>query len=257
MKKLKVILACLLAGHTIASPAQSELLQAMVGNWQFTASNNGVEVAPGIYSAGTDQFAFTAAISDDGQSLDCHADCLYRSRQGNEYPADWRLLVEEDGEGKHRIGWVLTKEKAAFTKEFEEPKESYLENGFFYWGTGAEEHHYIFLLAENADATDYVAPVFWSEWSSADTKEYSLMSTEYNSQKLYARVAANEPYANSIGCIEIWASVKLQRGITAGIDNVNAGQNAADVKIINLQGIRTSGLQKGFNIVNGRKVVVR
>ena len=253
----RIIIACLLACYTISSSAQSDLLQTMIGNWQFTASNNGKEVAPGVYSAGTDQFAFTATIADDGKSLNCHADCLYKSRQDIEYPADWRIVVEENGEGQHRIGWVLSMDQPAFTKEFDEPKTSYLENGFFYWGNGSEAHHYIYLLTENEDASAYVAPIFWSSWSSADTKEYALSSPDYNAQKLYARVAASMPYANSIGCIEIWASVKLQRGITAGIANVNADLNVRNGAIYNLQGIRLNQLQRGLNIVNGKKVIVK
>jgi len=226
----------------------------MAGNWQFTASNNGKEVAPGIYSAGTDQFSFTATAAADGQSLDCHADCLYKSKQGNEYPADWRLVVEENAEGQHRIGWVLTKEQPAFTREFEEPQDSYLENGFFYWGSGSEAHHYIYLLTENEDASAYVATTFWSDWSSADTQEYSIRSTEYNAQKLYAIVAAAKPYANSIGYLEIWASIKLKRGSAAGISGVRANNNEHAV-IYSLQGVRRSQLQRGLNIVNGRKVI--
>ena len=43
----------------------------------------------------------------------------------------------------------------------------------------------------------------------------------------------------------------------SGIQKVNAEQNAADVKIFNLQGVRQNMLQRGINIVNGRKVVVK
>lgn len=247
-------MACLLAWHTFSSSAQSNLLQTMVGNWQFTASNNGKEVAPGIYSAGTDLFTFTATVADDGKSLNCHADCLYKSKQNIEYPADWRMVVEENSEGQYRIGWVLSMDQPAFTKEFDEPKESYLENGFFYWGNGSEAHHYIYLLTENEDASAYVAPIFWSTWSSNDTKEYTLSNPDYNSQKLYARVAASKPYANSIGCIEIWASVKLQRNVSTGIANVNAA-DTNNVAIYNLQGVRQNQLQRGLNIANGKKVV--
>ena len=110
-------------------------------------------------------------------------------------------------------------------------------------------------MAENEDASAYVAPVFWSAWSSADTQEYSLSSPEYNAQKLYARVAASIPYANSIGCIEIWASVKLKRVTSAGITIVNSDSNADGVVVYDLLGVRQNGLKKGLNIVDGRKVV--
>lgn len=250
------MLACLLAGHISTSPAQSQLLQAMAGNWQFTASNNGREVAPGIYSAGTDQFAFTATVGADGKSLDCHADCLYRSSQGIDYPADWRIVVEENGSGQHRIGWVLSMDCPAFTKEFDEPQGSYLENGFYYWGNGTEAHHYIYLLTENEDASAYVATTFWSAWSSADVDMYNLSSLEFNAQKLYARVAADMPYGNSIGCIEIWASIKLSRGAAAGLSAISTAA-AARPAAYTLQGTRRRSLQRGLNIVNGRKVVVK
>ena len=257
MKFGKIILACLMAGHISTSSAQSQLLQTMAGNWQFTASNNGKEVAPGVYSAGTDQFSFTATVAADGKSLNCHADCLYQSKQGNEYPADWRIVVEENTEGQHRIGWILTKEQPAFTKEFEEPKDCYLENGFFYWGNGSEANHYIFLLTENEDASAYVATTFWSDWSNVTTTEYALSSTEYNAHKLYAIVASAIPYANSIGYLAIWASIKLKRSNTNGIQKVNTDINAENMVIYNLQGVRMNQLQKGINIVNGRKVVVK
>ncbi len=44
---------------------------------------------------------------------------------------------------------------------------------------------------------------------------------------------------------------------STGIRDVEAEVNAADVKMYNLQGVRTSRLQKGLNIINGKKVVVK
>ena len=44
---------------------------------------------------------------------------------------------------------------------------------------------------------------------------------------------------------------------TDGIQDINAELNVTDVKIYNLQGVRLNSLQKGLNIVNGRKVVIR
>lgn len=227
----------------------------MAGEWKFTASNNGTEVAPGIYSAGTDEFTFTATVANDGQSLNCHAGCLYKSKQNIEYPADWQLLIEENN-GQHRIGWVLSNEQPAFTKEFDEPKDSYLENGFWYWGSGTEEHHYIYLLTDNEDASAYAAPVFWSGWTSTEGGVYSLSSAEYNSQKLYAIVAAAIPYGSSIGYAEIWSSVKLQKTTGSGIASITADEEESRV-IYNLQGARLNSLQRGLNIVNGRKFVAK
>ena len=74
-RKLPLLLFCLLACHANLTSAQS-LAHQLAGNWQFVASNNGVEVAPGIYSAGTDVIDFTATASADGSYLQCHTDCL-------------------------------------------------------------------------------------------------------------------------------------------------------------------------------------
>ena len=46
-------------------------------------------------------------------------------------------------------------------------------------------------------------------------------------------------------------------GVVNGIKTVNSVAEAADVQIYNLQGVRLSQLQRGLNIVNGRKVVVK
>lgn len=236
-------------------PAQG-LLQQLAGNWTFTASNNG-KVVNGVYSAGTDQFSFTATANDDGQSLDCHADCLYKSVTGTEYPADWRMVVEENMEGKHRVGWVLTKEQPTFSKEFHEPQSSYLDDGWWYFGTGSEEHHYIYLLTENEDMTAYVATTFWSEWSPAGTMDYSLKSPEHNSQKLYAFVSGSIPYSATIGAIEIWASPKLKKSEAgSGIRTIDTSQSTDQTPFYDLQGRRLGTQpQKGLYINNRKKYV--
>ena len=226
----------------------------MAGNWQFTASNNGKKGASGIYTAGTDQFSFTATVAADGKSLNCHSDCLYKSKQGYEYPADWLIVTEENDAGQHRIGWVLSNDQPAFTREFQEPSDSYLEDGFFYWGNGSESHHYIYLLTDNEDASAHVATTFWSDWSSQSTVDYSLKSTRYNAQKLYAIVASAIPYANSIGYLEIWASIKLTRLDTVGIHTLTHDVYNSHA-VYSLQGVRLNQPQHGLNIVNGRKVV--
>ena len=46
-------------------------------------------------------------------------------------------------------------------------------------------------------------------------------------------------------------------GTSTGIQDINADVNADDVKIYNLQGVRLNSLQKGVNIVNGKKIVVK
>lgn len=244
----------------VCSHAQT-LAEQLAGNWTFKAANNG-KIVNGVYSAGIDEFAFIATVASDGQSLDCHADCLYKSVTNVEYPADWRIVVEEDGAGNHRLGWVLSKDTPAFTKEFDEPATSYADDGFMYWGSGSEAHHYIYLLAENADASALVATTFWSAWSSDETTEYSLKSTEHNSQKLYAVVAAAIPCANTIGYAEIWASPKIIR--TTGTNGVSTISNIQHPSpntqhpIYDLQGRRlTKYPSKGLYIQNGKKYFVK
>ncbi len=255
------LLALSLLTITTATPvnAQSPFVQSLAGQWQFTASNNGKEIAPGVYSAGEDTINFTAAIGDDGKSLNCHADCMYKSVTGNEYPADWKVLVEENDQEQYRLGWVLTIEQPAFNKEFLEAKESFLENGFWYWGTdAASTHRYIYLLTENEDASAHVATTFWSDWSDRGSKEYSLMSTEYNSQKFYAIVAASIPFANSVGYIEIWASPKLQQINSTGIHGISNNDERTSTECYDLTGRRLRDQpHRGMYICNGKKYIQR
>jgi hypothetical protein len=42
-----------------------------------------------------------------------------------------------------------------------------------------------------------------------------------------------------------------------GIQNVNSNINATDVQIYNLQGVRMNKVQRGLNIVNGKKFFVK
>lgn len=253
-RKISLFLFCLLACHANLTSAQT-LAEQLAGNWQYTASNNGVEVAPGIYSAGTDVIDFTATASSDGTYLQCHTDCLY-NRTGTTYPADWRILVEEDGNGKYRLGWVLDANQPISSKEFLEPRENYLENGFWYWGGTTDGHRYIYLLAENADASAIIGMTFWSAWSTEATTEYSLSNEENQSRKMYAVVSENIPYSGNVGWIEIWGSPKIQRlpsgtGIK-GLPSSNANQHSSAT--YDLQGQRVGQpLQKGIYIRDGKK----
>ncbi len=258
-EKQKYALAILTTMAFTPVHAQSSFVQSLAGQWQFTASNNGKEIAPGIYSAGKDTISFTAAVGDDGKSLNCHADCMYKSVTNNEYPADWKVIVEENDQGLYRLGWVLTKDQPAFSKEFLESKESYLENGFWYWGTdAASTHRYIYLLTENEDASAHVATTFWSAWNNKGCKEYSLTSTEYNSQKFYAIVAAGIPYGNSTGYIEIWSSPKVKQISSAGIHSISYAEDQTSVLYYDLSGRRLHAQpQRGLYINNGKKVVLR
>lgn len=190
-------------------------LDGLTGRWLLIAANNGIEVAPGIYSAATDTIPFTAQVADDGLSLQCHTDCLY-SRSGNIYPADWRMTVEQNDNGQRRIGWVLDSQQPASTKEFHETADKYLEKGFWYWGnqySGEQDngHRYLYLLAENSDATAIIGMTFWSQWQSSDATRYDLSNTDNNSHKVYLVVAMDIPYARSLGYVEIWGSPRFEK----------------------------------------------
>ena len=243
--------------------AQSDLS----GNWQFVAANNGVEVAPGIYSAGTDIVDFTATLSADGSYLQCHADNFY-SKTGTAYAADWRILVENDGAGKHRLGWVLDSQQPAFAAEFLEPRDNYLEKGFFYWGGTEGGHRYVYLLAENADASAIVGMTFWSPWSDENTTEYALSNEENNSRKIYAVVAESKPYATPVGWIEIWSSPKIRKvsADDTAIATVTTDTKPRDDAWYDLSGRKIAdgrlqgknvSLPRGIYIHNGQKYVVR
>ncbi len=240
-------------GVTSIHAQSSSLIQSLAGQWLLTASNNGKEIAPGLYAAGKDTINVIATIADDGQSLNCYADCLYKSATGKTYPADWKIIVEENSQGQYRLGWVLTDQQPAFITEFQEGKESYLEKGFWYWGTDeTDTHRYIYLLAENEDASAHVATTFWSEWGNKDRHTYSLTSTEYNSQKLYAIVATSIPYANSVGYVEIWASPKLRQISSTGIDGItNTEDSPSSSSLFDISGRRLRFQpQRGLYIKN-------
>lgn len=245
----------------IATPMQAQnMVEQLAGDWTFTASNNGVEVAPGIYSAGTDNIAFTAKVSADGNSLECHADAFYKSKEKT-YPADWRIVVESDGAGKHRIGWVLDAAQPFSSQEFLEARSSYLEDGFWYWGGTEGGHRYMYLLADNADLTAITGMTFWSGWMSSDATEYSLSNEENNARKMYLAVSETIPYASNVGWLEIWSSPKVIKGSAASVTmpTTATGQPAV---IYDLQGrridsfkIQDSSSKKGLYIVNGKKYV--
>ena len=185
----------------------SDALKDFEGNWMLVASNNGSVGAGGISVAGTDSISFTAVASSDGIGLLCQASHFF-TRTGNSYPATWRMLVEEK-DGKHRVGWVLDETQPASTREFDEPREQYLENGSWYWGTGQEEHHYIYLLSENIQTQRREGMTLWSEWYAAPQQAYALPQN----QEVYGMVATTIPYQSNatVGCIEIWASPRFVR----------------------------------------------
>jgi hypothetical protein len=76
-------------------------------------------------------------------------------------------------------------------------------------------------------------------------------------QQIYAVVSTNQPYNGSVGYAEIWASAKLQKVTDTGIETIHHSPVTVSKSIYNLQGMRLNQLQKGLNIVNGKKVVVK
>lgn len=212
-------------------------IEELSGSWTFVASP---------FEGGSTEIAFSATVSSDGTTLNCHAD-QFMVRGANIYAADWKIAVEQNGENI-RLGWLLDAENPVSTKEFQEPASSYA-----LFGKDADgNHRYIYLLSENIDTQKLEALTLWSDWQSATSTSFSLPKI----QQIYAVVSTSQPYNDAVGYAEIWASVKLQKAGGTGIAEVNAA-NAEHVVIYNLQGVRQNRLQKGINIVNGKKVVIK
>ena len=198
-------------------PVVPEALAQLAGQWKFIAMPNGVTGEGGIYTATADTIAFTATVAPDGMGLVCRAESFY-TRSGNVYPATWRMLMEEDAaSGHHRIGWVLDASEPASEKEFEEPQEKYLDNGFFYWGVNSKRtggdtgHRYIYLLTENIETQRLEGATLWSSWLNSGATEYAFPQN----QEVYGVVALDIPYNyynySDIGYFEIWASPRFVR----------------------------------------------
>ena len=232
-KAILLCSACLL----LSGQASAVNIEELSGSWTFVASP---------FEGGSEEIAFTATASSDGTTLVCHAD-QFMVRGTNTYAADWKILVEQEGENI-RLGWALDADNPVSTKEFQEPASSYALFGKDTDGN----HRYIYLLSENIDTQQLEAMTLWSDWQSATSTSFSLPKI----QQIYAVVSTNQPYNGAVGYAEIWASVKLQKAGGSGIAEVNA-VNAENVAIYNLQGVRLNQLQKGINIVNGRKVVMK
>ncbi len=227
--------ACLL----LCGQASAQNLEGLVGNWKMVASP---------FEGGSEEIAFTTTVATDGTSLDCHADQLL-VRGTNTYAADWKLAVEQNGE-TIRLGWMLDAENPVSSQEFQEPATSYALGG----SSADGQHRYIYLLSENIDTQKLEAMTLWSDWQAATSTTFSLPKT----QQIYAVVSTNQPYDGAVGYAEIWASVKLQKVTDTGIENHSQySQFTVSKSIYNLQGIRMNSLQKGLNIVNGKKVVVK
>jgi len=165
----------------------SASLEGLTGNWRLIASNDGVEVAPGVFSAGNDTILFTATPSSDGTYLECHTDRLHW-RTSTVYTADWRMVVEQQGE-QRRIGWVLDSQQPAWTGN----------------------NRYLYFLSENSDVTALIGMTFWSPWSSLSATSYALSNAENNSHKIYGILSDSQPFGKNLGWIEIWSSPRFEK----------------------------------------------
>ncbi len=164
-----------------------KLLRGLTGRWQLIASNEGVEIAPGVFSATTDTIYFNATPSAEGRSLNCHTDKMH-ARTSTVYPADWTVVVEEQ-QGKRRIGWVLDDQKPAYSD-----------------GTS-----HLYLLSENINATAWLGMTFWSPWSEESATVYSLSNEENNARKVYGLLSTQIPFSSPTGMIEIWSSPRFEK----------------------------------------------
>lgn len=185
-----------------AAPA----LAALTGQWRLIAMPNGSSMGD-IYTSVADTIAFTATVAPDGASLLCQADAFY-TRAGQAYPAEWRVLAERDGD-RLRLGWVLDSSAPASAKEFLEPREKYLDDGFFYWGSDDGGHRYIYLLSENIETQRLEEMTLWSSWVGDATA--SPVFTFPQNQEVYGVVATQVPFGGSVGYFDIWASPRFER----------------------------------------------
>lgn len=232
-KKTIIALSLLLAAT--GTQAQT-IVEELAGQWQLIAANDGVEVTPGIYRAGIDTINFTAVATADGTALNCHTDSLHW-RTGRLYSADWRINIESDNEGRHRLAWMLDAEKPV--------------------NSDADNQRYLYLLAENADASAIVGMTFYSAWTTTGATTYTLSNDEHNARKVYGVLSASVPYVKSLGWIEIWSSPRMERigSGTAAVSTVTATKKATGI-CYDLQGRRLYGTpQRGIYIREGKKVI--
>lgn len=232
--RLVVAFLALLCGGNLQ--AQSNTAASLAGNWKMVASP---------FDGGSEEIAFTATPSADGTSLQCHAD-RFVTRASQPYTADWMLTVEQN-DGNVRVGWQLSADTPITTQEYQESADKYIMGGRDADGT----HRYIYLLSENIETQRLEPLTLWSDWQPEGTTTFTLPKT----QQIYAVVSPYQPYNGSVGYVEIWASVTLQQVSSSSAIGSIAADRAADATIYSLQGIRLNSLQKGLNIVNGKKIV--
>lgn len=202
---------------------------ALEGQWQLVAAS---------YDNIIDTIPFTATLTTDGQSLECHADNFY-TRGSKPYPMDWHIAIEQEGETT-RLGWVLTSAQPASPVEYGEPAD----------GT----HRYIYLLSENIETQQLEGMTLWCDYSEEKTA-YLLPKT----QQLYGVVSQHIPFSGVVEYIDIWASGRIQKknDDPAGISEI-VEKETSDCSYFDLQGRRISGQpSKGIYIMNGRKYILK
>lgn len=237
---MKVRIILFLCSLALSVSAQTTL-QQLAGEWHFVAANEGQPDAQGIWHSDIDDFPFTATVSQDGTTLNCHADCLYRDKSGNEYAADWQIVMEQQGD-QHRIGWVLTSDKPCYTTQYDGKN--------------------IYLLADYTDdytgQTSLVGMTFWSDWSQQVAETYSLSNRDFMARTMYAVVSSSIPYTGGFSYIEAWTSPKVQRAAyETAIQTVVSEVQPSGHHYYNLRGQRVEAPQRGLYLIGGRKVVIK
>lgn len=244
-KSLLICSACLLFSGQAFAVETADL----AGKWQLKASPIGVTGDDGISTTGWDYIDFTATASTDGNTLLCHAD-NFVTRNGQAYPMDWKLAVEHDGD-KVRLGWVLDAQQPASTLEFQQPATAYAIGGM---NPVEGEHRYIYLLTYDIDQGQEGALTLWSSWIESPTADASYVFPQ--NYQLDAVVSKTIPYGSMVGYVDSWASASITKSSDTAVGAVTV-QTAPSNCIYNLQGVRLNSLQKGINIVNGKKVVMK
>lgn len=236
--------ACLLLSGQAFAVETAEL----AGKWQLKASPVGVTGDDGIGTTGWDYIDFTATLSADGSTLQCHAD-NFVTRNGQAYPMDWRLAVERDG-NRVRLGWVFDEQQPASSLEFQQPKTAYAIGGD---NVVDGEHRYIYLLTYDIDEGREGALTLWSGWMESAAATF-VFPQNY---QIDAVVSTTIPFASFIGYVDSWASASLQKSGDTAVRDLKGLAAAERMAIYSLQGVRQKSLQKGINIVGGRKIVVK
>ena len=233
-------LALLLLLATLPATAQDDL----AGQWQLIASPMGVEGEGGIMTSGWDTITFTAIPSADGKTLSCHADKFF-SRSGHDYPMDWLLAVEREGD-KTRLGWVCDDQQPASSIEFQEPATAYAIGGR---DIKEGEHRYLYVLSYNVETGREEAMTLWSGWMNNSQATFTLPQN----QQLDVIVSTTIPFSTFLGYADSWASARLQKVSTTGISELVRTVTHADA-CYDLQGRRLYGQpQRGLLIKGGRK----